>query len=543
MKSDIEIAQAAKPEKITNIAKKIDIEEKYLELYGQYKAKISLDILTKLKSKKDGKLVLVTAMTPTPAGEGKTTTTVGLGQALWSLKKKAMICLREPSLGPCFGIKGGAAGGGNAQVIPMEDINLHFTGDIHAIGAANNLLSAMIDNHIYHGNKLGINPRKISWRRCVDISDRALRSIVVGLNNNGMLREDGFDITVASEVMAVLCLSSDLKDLKKRLEKIIVAETFDRKPVTAKDLNAAGAMTVLLKDALKPNLVQTLEGSPAIIHGGPFANIAHGCNSLMATKMALKLSDIVVTEAGFGADLGAEKFLNIKCRMGGLKPDAIVLVSTVRAIKHHGDGDLKKGIENLGKHIENLQSFNVPMTVTLNRFSTDTDADFNFIKKYCKNKGVIVSLSEVWEKGGKGGIDLAKDVLKLVGEKNNFAHTYKTSVGTQKIVEAIVKNIYGGNEVVWSSVAKRSLRRFEKWGIKNLPVCMAKTQSSFSDNPKLLARPTNFKVTIRELRLSAGAGFFVAIAGNMMTMPGLPRVPAADKIDIESETGKTVGLF
>lgn len=543
MKSDIEIAQAATLKPITEIAESIGIDEKYLELYGDDKAKVNLDIWKKIGKKKDGKLVLVTAMTPTPAGEGKTTTTVGLGQALWSLGEKSMICLREPSLGPIFGIKGGAAGGGNAQVLPMEEINLHFTGDIHAVSAANNLLAALIDNHIHHGNSLKIDPRKISWRRCVDMSDRNLRSIVVGLGTyNGQVREDGYDITVASEVMAILCLASDIKDLKKRLEKMIVAVNTKGEPITAKDLKAAGAMTVLLKDAIKPNLVQTLEGSPAFIHGGPFANIAHGCNTLIATKTALKLADIVVTEAGFGADLGAEKFFDIKCRIGKLKPNAVVLVSTIRALKHHGLGKLKDGLENLGKHIENIQKFGLPLVVAVNRFTDDTDKEIEMVKKYCRGHGVEAIMSEVWGKGAEGGKDLAKEVLKLVEQPNKFKFVYDPDKGLKKSVETIVNEVYGGVGVKWSSAARKALKRFEDWDVPSMPVCMAKTQASISDNSKLLGRPENFEVTVRQVRLSAGAGFFVVIAGSIMTMPGLPKKPASNEIDIDKE-GKTVGLF
>jgi formate--tetrahydrofolate ligase len=543
MKSDIEIAQAAKLKPIKEIAKSIAIDEKYLEYYGSTKAKISLDILKKIGQKKDGKLVLVTAMTPTPAGEGKTTTTVGLGQALWSLGKKSMICLREPSLGPIFGIKGGAAGGGHAQVLPMEDINLHFTGDLHAVGAANNLLAALIDNHIHHGNSLEIDPRKITWRRCVDMSDRSLRSIVIALGSaNGLVREDGYDITVASEVMAVLCLAKDIKDLKKRLEKMVVATNTKGEPITAKDLKAAGAMTVLLKDAIKPNLVQTLEGSPAFIHGGPFANIAHGCNSLIATKTALKLADIVVTEAGFGADLGAEKFLDIKCRIGKLKPNAVVLVSTIRALKHHGQGELKPGLANLGKHIENIKKFGLPLVVAVNKFSTDTPQEIKLIKQYCEERGTKAIMSDVWAKGAKGGQDLAKEVLQLVQHKNNFSYIYNPKKGLKNSVEEIVKKVYGGDGVIWSAAARRAIRRFEKWNITDLPICMAKTQSSISDNPKLLGRPENFKIKVRQIRLSAGAGFFVVIAGSIMTMPGLPKQPASDNIDINDQD-LIVGLF
>jgi formate--tetrahydrofolate ligase len=543
MKSDIEIAQAAKLEPISQIAEKIEIAEKYLELYGQDKAKISLEIWDELKKKDNGKLVLVTAMTPTPAGEGKTTTTVGLGQALWGLGEKSMICLREPSLGPCFGIKGGAAGGGNSQVLPMEEINLHFTGDIHAVGAANNLLSAMIDNHIHHGNELKIDPRQISWKRCVDMSDRNLRSIVVGLGRvNGQVREDGYDITVASEVMAILCLASDLQDLKARLEKMIVAVNTEGEPITAKDLKAAGAMTVLLKDAIKPNLVQTLEGSPAFIHGGPFANIAHGCNSLMATKMALKLTDIVVTEAGFGADLGAEKFFDIKSRIGNLEPNAVVLVATIRALKHHGKGELEPGLENLGKHIENIKQFGLPLVVAVNRFTGDTKAEIELVKNFCQEREVKAIMSDVWAKGGEGGKLLAEEVLKLVKQPSKFEFAYDPKVGLKKSVEAIVTKIYGGKGVNWSYQARKAIKRYESWGIDDLPVCMAKTQASLSDNKKLLGRPTDFEVTVDEVRLSAGAGFFVVIAGSMMTMPGLPTHPSSEQIDID-ENGQTVGLF
>jgi formate--tetrahydrofolate ligase len=543
MKSDIEIAQAAKLKPIKEIAQSIGISEKYLEYYGDTKAKINLDIWQKLDQKKDGKLVLVTAMTPTPAGEGKTTTTVGLGQALWSLGKKSMICLREPSLGPIFGIKGGAAGGGNAQVLPMEDINLHFTGDLHAVGAANNLLASLIDNHIHHGNSLQIDPRKITWRRCVDMSDRSLRSIVIALGTgNGLTRQDGYDITVASEVMAILCLSKDIKDLKKRLEKMIVATNTKGEPITAKDLKAAGAMTVLLKDAIKPNLVQTLEGSPAFIHGGPFANIAHGCNSLIATKTALKLADIVVTEAGFGADLGAEKFFDIKCRIGKLKPNAVVLVGTIRALKHHGKGVLKDGLINLGKHIENIKKFGLPLVVAINKFSSDTPQEVKLVEKYCEERGVKAIMSDVWAKGAKGGHDLAKEVLALVKHKNNFSYIYNPKKGLKNSVEEIVTKVYGGDGVIWSTAARRAMRRFEKWNITGLPICMAKTQASISDNPRLLGRPEGFKVKVREIRLSAGAGFFVVIAGSIMTMPGLPKQPASDNIDIDGQ-GTVIGLF
>ncbi len=543
MKSDIEIAQGVKLKAIKDVAKSVGIEEKYLEYYGQTKAKINLDIWEKLKDKKDGKLVLVTAMTPTPAGEGKTTITVGLGQALWSLGKKSMICLREPSLGPIFGIKGGAAGGGYAQVLPMEDINLHFTGDLHAVGAANNLLASLIDNHIHHGNSLQIDLRKISWRRCVDMSDRSLRSIVIALGTgNGLTRQDGYDITVASEVMAILCLAKDIKDLKKRLEKMIVATNTKGEPVTAKDLKAAGALTVLLKDAIKPNLVQTVEGSPAFIHGGPFANIAHGCNSIIATKTALKLADIVVTEAGFGADLGAEKFLDIKCRIGKLQPSAVVLVGTIRALKHHGKGELEAGLANLGKHIENMQKFGLPMTVAINKFSSDTAQEINLVKKYCQERGVNAIMAEVWAKGAKGGQDLAKEVLNLVKQKNNFKYMYDPKLGLEKSVEAIATKVYGANGVTWSAAARQAIKKYEKWNLGSMLICMAKTQASISDNPKVLGRPENFKIKVREIRLSAGAGFFVVIAGSIMTMPGLPKEPAADNIDINDQ-GVIKGLF
>jgi formate--tetrahydrofolate ligase len=526
MKSDIQIAQKAKLQPILKVAAKIGIKLKDLEFYGGYKAKVSLDLLK--KSQKPGKLILVTAMTPTPAGEGKTTTTVGLGQALWQLGKKSMICLREPSLGPCFGIKGGAAGGGYSQVLPMEEINLHFTGDIHAVGAANNLLAAMIDNHIYHGNELGIDPQKITWRRCLDISDRSLR--------------ENWDITVASEVMAILCLTQSLQDLKKRLAKIVVAANKKGQPVTARELKAAGAMTVLLKDALRPNLVQTIEGSPAFIHGGPFANIAHGCNSLLATKTALKLVDYVVTEAGFGADLGAEKFFDIKCRLGGLKPQAVVLVATVRALKHHGQGQLEKGLANLAKHIENIKLFGVPLVVAINQFDQDTAQEISLVKNYCQQRKVKAILSSVWENGGKGGIDLAKEVLRLTRQKNHFKPLYPLQWSLSKKVETIVKKIYGGKGVIWSAQAEKDLAKYQKWGIKDLPVCMAKTQASLSDDAQLLGAPTGFKVRVREIRLSRGAGFFIVIAGQIMTMPGLPKIPAANDIDID-KGGKTIGLF
>ncbi len=543
MKDDIAIAQKAKLKPITKIANDLGLSEDDIDLYGKYKAKVSLDVYEKLKNKKDGKLILVTAISPTPAGEGKTTTTVGLGQALHTMGKKSMICLREPSLGPCFGIKGGAAGGGHAQVLPMEDINLHFTGDLHAITAANNLLAALIDNHIHHGNKLGINPKKITWKRAIDISDRSLRSIVISLGKgNGVVREDGFDITVASEIMAVFCLSMNVKELKKRLENIIVATSYSGTPIYVKDLNAAGSLTVLLKEALKPNLVQTLDGSAAFVHGGPFANIAHGANSIIATKTALKLTDYVVTEAGFGADLGAEKFIDITSRIGNMRPSAVVLVATVRALKHHGKGDLAKGIPNLEKHLENINNFGLPCVVAINKFSADTKEEIDLIIKKCKKLGANVVLSEVWEKGGEGGKELAKEVLRLVEKKSSIRFTYDLNEPVKEKVEAIVKKIYGGDGVVWDKQAETDLLKFEKWGVKNLAICVAKTQYSFSDDPTLIARPKNFTVKIREIRLSHGAGFYVVIAGAIMTMPGLPKVPAADSIDVD-ENGLTVGLF
>jgi formate--tetrahydrofolate ligase len=557
MKADIEIAQEAELEPIGDIAQKVDIYDQYLERYGDDKAKINLDIWDELEDKPDGKLVLVTAMTPTRYGEGKTTTTVGLGQALWRLGQggketnkdseptgqTSMICLREPSLGPIFGIKGGAAGGGYAQVLPMEEINLHFTGDLHAIGAANNLLASMIDNHIHKGNELNIDPSKVTWKRCVDMSDRNLRSIVIGLGRvNGQVRQDGYDITAASEVMAVLCLAKDLMDLKRRLKQLVVAVDHDGQPVTAGDLNAAGAMTVLLKDAIKPNLVQTLEGSPAFIHGGPFANIAHGCNSLMATRMALKLADVVVTEAGFGADLGAEKFLDIKCRMGDLQPNAVVVVATVRALKHHGEGELAAGLENLGKHLENIDKFGLPKVVAVNRFTEDTDEEIEQVQAYCAQRGAKAVVSEVWAKGAEGGEALAKEVLELVEQDNDFDFIYDPSGGVKQSVEAIVKEVYGGKAVEWSKKAQRAIKRFAKWGVDDLPVCMAKTQASISADSSLKGRPEDFTVKIRNVRLSAGAEFFVVLAGSMMTMPGLPKKPSAEAIDID-EDGETVGLF
>jgi len=557
IKSDIEIAQSSNPKPIEEIAQSIGIGTEYLENYGKYKAKVDYNILKDLEGKEDGKLILVTAITPTPAGEGKTTTTVGLGDALSRMGKKTVIALREPSLGPVFGIKGGAAGGGYAQVIPMEDINLHFTGDIHAIGAANNLLAAMIDNHIYQGNQLGIDPRRITWRRCMDMNDRQLRFIVSGLNGkvNGVPREDGFDITVASEIMAILCLSKDLDHLKEKLRNIIIGYTTDDKPVTAGQLKAEGAMAALLKDALKPNLVQTLEHTPAFVHGGPFANIAHGCNSIMATKMALKLGDYVVTEAGFGADLGAEKFLDIKCRMGDLKPSAVVIVATVRALKHHGGAQkdhlsvenieaLEKGIPNLLKHIENITvQFGLPAVVAINRFPTDTEAELKLIEEKCRQYGANVALSEVWAKGGEGGIELAKEVIRIIEEgKNNFKFTYSDELPLKEKIEAIVKKVYGGDGVDFSPVALKEIAKIEELGFRSFPVCIAKTQYSFSDDPKKLGRPKNFRITVRNVKVSAGAGFVVVLTGDIMTMPGLPKVPAAESIDVDS-TGRITGLF
>jgi len=556
-KSDIEIAQSVELKPIQEIAAKLGIKEDYLELYGKYKAKVNYNILDELKDKEDGKLILVTAITPTPAGEGKTTTSVGLGDALNRIGKKVVIALREPSLGPVFGVKGGAAGGGYAQVVPMEDINLHFTGDIHAIGAANNLLAAMIDNHIYQGNELNIDPRKITWKRCVDMNDRQLRFIVSGLNGrtNGVPREDGFDITVASEVMAILCLSKDIDDLKEKLRNIVVGYTWDDKPVTAGQLKAEGAMASLLKDALKPNLVQTLEHTPAFVHGGPFANIAHGCNSIMATRLALKLADYVVTEAGFGADLGAEKFFDIKCRKGGLRPSAVVIVATVRALKHHGGASkeelstenleaLEKGIPNLLKHIENVtQKFGLPAVVAINRFPTDTEAELKLIEQKCKEYGTNVALSEVWAKGGEGGVELAKEVVRLIEEgQNNFRFIYSDDAPIKEKIETIVREIYGGDGVEFAPTALKEIARLEKYGFGNLPVCMAKTQYSLSDDPKKLGWPKGFKVSVRNVKVSAGAGFVVVLTGEIMTMPGLPKVPAAEKIDVDS-TGKISGLF
>lgn len=556
-KSDIEIAQSTVLKPISEIAESLGIGDEYLEHYGRYKAKVNYNMLKELEGKEDGKLILVTAITPTPAGEGKTTTTVGLGDALSRLGKKTVIALREPSLGPVFGVKGGAAGGGYAQVVPMEDINLHFTGDIHAIGAANNLLAAMIDNHIYQGNELGIDTRKITWKRCIDMNDRQLRFIVNGLNGrtNGVPREDGFDITVASEVMAILCLSRDLDHMKEKLRNIVIGYTRDDKPVTAGQLKAEGAMAALLKDALKPNLVQTLEHTPAFIHGGPFANIAHGCNSIMATKMALKLGDYVVTEAGFGADLGAEKFLDIKCRMGGFKPSAVVIVATVRALKHHGGAQkaelsvenltaLEKGIPNLLKHIQNItERFGLPAVVAINRFPTDTEAELKLIEEKCKEYGANVALSEVWAKGGEGGEALAREVIRLVDEgSSNFRFIYEDDLSLAEKIEAVVEKIYGGDGVDFSPAAWKELKRIEEMGFKHLPVCMAKTQYSLSDDPKKLGWPKDFRITVRNVKVSAGAGFVVVLTGEIMTMPGLPKVPAAEAIDVDS-TGRISGLF
>ena len=556
MKTDIQIAQEAEMSHIRDVAASIGIEEDDLELYGKYKAKLSDDLYDKIKANPDGKLVLVTAINPTPAGEGKTTTTVGLGEAFAKMNKKAIIALREPSLGPCFGIKGGAAGGGYAQVVPMEDLNLHFTGDFHAITSANNLLAALLDNHIQQGNALGIDPRQVVWKRCVDMNDRNLRNIVVGLGNktDGMVREDHFVITVASEIMAILCLAEDIKDLKARLGRIIVAYNFQGDPVTADDLQATGAMTALLKDAIKPNLIQTLEHTPALVHGGPFANIAHGCNSVRATRMALKLADITITEAGFGADLGAEKFMDIKCRMSGLKPDAVVLVATVRALKYNGgvpkdqlsDENLEalaKGIVNLEKHIENIQKYDVPVVVTLNSFVTDTDAENEYIRRFCEERGCEFALSEVWEKGGEGGIALAEKVLETLENKESHFHPlYEDGLSLQEKIETISKEIYGARGVIFEPKAAKQLAKIEAMGFGNMPVCMAKNQYSLSDDAKKLGRPTDFDIHIREAYVSAGAGFVVALTGAVMTMPGLPKVPAANNIDV-TEDGQITGLF
>ena len=556
MKTDIQIAQEAEMKHIKEVAVQAGISEDELEFYGKYKAKLSDELWNRIKDNEDGKLVLVTAINPTPAGEGKTTTSVGLGQAFAKLGKKAMIALREPSLGPCFGIKGGAAGGGYAQVVPMEDLNLHFTGDFHAITSANNLLAAMLDNHIQQGNTLGIDPRQVVWKRCVDMNDRVLRNIVVGLGRktDGMVREDHFVITVASEIMAILCLADDLADLKRRLGRIIVAYNFKGEPVTADDLQATGAMAALLKDAIKPNLIQTLEHTPALVHGGPFANIAHGCNSVRATKMALKLSDITVTEAGFGADLGAEKFFDIKCRKAGLKPDAVVLVATIRALKYNGGvpkadlakedlESLKKGIVNLEKHIENLQKFGVPVVVTLNSFVTDTKEEIAFVENFCKERNCEFALSEVWEKGGEGGIELAKKVLDTLDHKEaHFKPLYEDEMSLMDKIKTIATEIYGADDVTYSKAALKELKHIEEMGMGNFPVCMAKTQYSLSDDASKLGRPTGFTVNVREVYVSAGAGFVVAITGSIMTMPGLPKVPAANNIDVTND-GVITGLF
>ena len=556
MKNDIEIAQSAKMEPIINIAKKIGLGEDDIELYGKYKCKISLDAIKRLENNKDGKLVLVTAINPTPAGEGKSTVTVGLGQALNKIGKNTVIALREPSLGPVFGIKGGAAGGGYAQVVPMEDINLHFTGDMHAITSANNLLCAAIDNHIHQGNLLRIDSRRIVFKRVMDMNDRALRNIVVGMGGkiNGFLREDGFMITVASEIMAILCMASDLEDLKERMGNILIAYNLDGEPVYAKELEVQGAMALLMKDAIKPNLVQTLENTPAIIHGGPFANIAHGCNSIIATKTALKMSDITITEAGFGADLGAEKFLDIKCRYGNLNPDCVVLVATIRALKHHGGvkkdelnisnvDALNKGIKNLEKQIENIKAYGVPVVVAINKFITDSDEEVKAIEDFCKNIGVEVSLTEVWEKGGEGGIDLANKVIKTMeNEPSNFKMIYDSEESIKDKILKIVQTIYGGKGVNYTPQALKQIDEIEKFNLDKLPICMAKTQYSLSDNPSLLGRPENFDITVKEVRVSNGAGFIVVLTGDVMTMPGLPKVPAANRMDIK-DNGEIVGLF
>ncbi len=556
MKTDIQIAQETQMAHIREVAAQLDIREEELEYYGKYKAKLSDELWDRVKDRPNGKLILVTAINPTPAGEGKTTTSVGLGEAFGKLQKKAVIALREPSLGPCFGIKGGAAGGGYAQVVPMEDLNLHFTGDFHAITSANNLLAALLDNHIHQGNELQIDPNQIVWKRCLDMNDRALRNIIVGLGkkSDGVVREDHFVITVASEIMAILCLADDMEDLKKRLGRIIVAYNYAGEPVTAEQLHAVGSMAALLKDALKPNLIQTLEHTPAIVHGGPFANIAHGCNSVRATKTALKLADYVVTEAGFGADLGAEKFLDIKCRMAGLKPDAIVLVATVRALKYNGGvakkdlaaenlTALEKGIVNLEKHIENLQHYDVPIVVTLNRFVTDSDAELAYVKEFCEKRGCEFALSEVWEKGGEGGIALAEKVLQTLETKESHFHVlYEDSLSLKEKIEKIAKEIYGADGVTYDPAASRALAKIEELGFGHVPVCIAKNQYSLSDDQKKLGRPTGFTVNVREVYVSAGAGFVVAITGTIMTMPGLGKTPAAYGIDV-TEDGVITGLF
>ncbi len=556
MKTDIEIAQEAIMKPITEIAAKLDMTPDDLELYGKYKAKISEEFIQKIQDRPDGKLILVTAINPTPAGEGKTTTSVGLGQAFGKLNKKAVIALREPSLGPCFGVKGGAAGGGYAQVVPMEELNLHFTGDFHAITSANNLLAALLDNHIQQGNELNIDPKQIVWKRCLDMNDRALRNIVIGMGakTDGVVREDHFVITVATEIMAILCLATDMKDLKERLSRIVVAYNYQGEPVTAGQLKAVGSMAALLKDAIKPNLIQTLEHTPAIVHGGPFANIAHGCNSVRATRAALKMADYVITEAGFGADLGAEKFFDIKCRMAGLKPDAVVLVATVRALKYNGGVPkaelsaenleaLKKGIVNLEKHIENLQKYGVPVVVTLNSFVTDTEAETTYVKNFCEERGCEFALSEVWEKGGEGGIPLAEKVLKTIEEKeSHFKPIYETDLTLKEKIETVAKEIYGAGSVKFAPAALKQMKKLEDLGFGNLPVCMAKTQYSLSDDASLLGRPEGFEMNVREMYVSAGAGFVVVLTGSVVTMPGLSKTPAAYGIDVD-DNGKIVGLF
>ncbi len=555
MKTDIQIAQEATIKPIKEVAALLGICEDDLELYGKYKAKISEELIEKTKNNPDGKLVLVTAINPTPAGEGKTTTSIGIGEAFGRLGKKAVLALREPSLGPCFGIKGGASGGGYAQVVPMEDLNLHFTGDFHAITSANNLLAAMLDNHLFQGNALNIDPKQVVWKRCLDMNDRALRNITIGMGkkSDGVVREDHFAITVATEIMAILCLAEDMDDLKERLSRIIVAYTYSGEPVTAKDLNAVGSMAALLKDALQPNLIQTLEHTPALVHGGPFANIAHGCNSIRATKAALKLADYVITEAGFGADLGAEKFFDIKCRMAGLKPDAVVLVATVRALKYNGGvpktelaGEnldaLKKGIVNLEKHIENLQKYKVPVIVTLNRFMTDSDAELAFVKEFCEARGCTFALSEVWEKGGEGGIELANCILDtLENKKSDFHVLYEDEVSLTEKIEKVAKEIYGAASVTYDPAALKAIKKLEELGFAKVPVCLAKNQYSLSDDPKLLGRPEGFNINIREAYINAGAGFLVAITGTIIQMPGLPKVPAAEAIDVVD--GNITGLF
>ena len=556
-KSDIEIAQEAKPQDIREIAKKLGLSDDEVELYGKYKAKVDYNLLKKDNKKKKAKLILTTAINPTPAGEGKTTTTIGVADAFAKLDKNVLVALREPSLGPVFGVKGGAAGGGYAQVIPMEDINLHFTGDFHAIGAANNLLAAMLDNHIHQGNNLGIDPRRITWRRCVDMNDRQLRNITDGLGGkaHGVPREDGFDITVASEIMAAFCLANDIIDLKERLGNIIVGYTYNGDPITAIDLKANGAMAALLKDALKPNLVQTLEGTPSFVHGGPFANIAHGCNSVIATKMAMHFADYVITEAGFGADLGAEKFLDIKCRMADLKPDAVIIVATVRALKYNGGvskdqlneenlGALEAGIPNLLKHVENITKvYGLPAVVAINRFPLDTEAELKLVEEKCKELGVNVALSEVWAKGGEGGIEVAKEVMRLIDEEeNNFKFCYEDDLSIKEKIEAIAKKIYGADGVDFTQAAEKEIQNLEKLGFSKLPICMAKTQYSLTDDQTKLGRPTGFRITVRQLTVSAGAGFIVALTGDIMKMPGLPKVPAAERIDVD-ENGVISGLF